>query len=229
MDFLIRYEEEGDDMLSGIVTGEETWVSHITSESKQQPQEWRHTSFPVKVKAKQTLSKRKVMATVFWDLCSFLLVDIMPDQLRCLLRNSTEAPKNIAKQTHLKHSPRGKHFNDNEEVKPAVNSLLSDQAAEFFEEDLQNIVLRCWQEWVKSGRFQRHDSSGRSRATSDREDRLTVRSAVTVTDSSLSAVRRVTCTRVSNMTIHRRLIEQNLCWCRPQCSLLTVEPDYSGA
>ncbi|GFX40019.1 uncharacterized protein TNCV_2273031 [Trichonephila clavipes] len=35
LDFLIRYEEEGDDMLSRIVTGDETWVSHITPESKQ--------------------------------------------------------------------------------------------------------------------------------------------------------------------------------------------------
>ncbi|GFQ89356.1 hypothetical protein TNCT_480921 [Trichonephila clavata] len=36
-------------MLSRIVTGDETWVSHITLESKQQLMEWRHTSFPIKV------------------------------------------------------------------------------------------------------------------------------------------------------------------------------------
>jgi len=34
--FLMRYHKEGDDMLSDIVTGDETWVSHITPESKQQ-------------------------------------------------------------------------------------------------------------------------------------------------------------------------------------------------
>ncbi|KFM59394.1 hypothetical protein X975_02345, partial [Stegodyphus mimosarum] len=39
-------------MLSEIVTGDETWVSHITPESKQQSMEWCHTSSPVKVKAK---------------------------------------------------------------------------------------------------------------------------------------------------------------------------------
>ncbi|GFT97817.1 uncharacterized protein TNCV_4587251 [Trichonephila clavipes] len=65
LDFLIRYEEEGDDMLSRIVTGDETWVSHITLESKEQSMEWRHTSSLVKVKAKQTLSKSKILATVF--------------------------------------------------------------------------------------------------------------------------------------------------------------------
>ncbi|GFW19901.1 histone-lysine N-methyltransferase SETMAR [Trichonephila clavipes] len=40
--------------------------------------EWQHTSSPVKVKAKQTLSKRKIMTTVFWDRRGFLLVEFMP-------------------------------------------------------------------------------------------------------------------------------------------------------
>ncbi|GFY06000.1 HTH_Tnp_Tc3_2 domain-containing protein [Trichonephila clavipes] len=60
-------------------------------------------------------------------------------------------------------------------------------------------------EWVENGRFQRHDGSGRIR----------VRSAVTASDSSLSTIRRTTRTRVSTMTIHRRLIEQNLLSYRP--------------
>ncbi|GFW49431.1 mariner Mos1 transposase [Trichonephila clavipes] len=76
--FFIRYERKGDAILSRIITGDETWVSHITPESKQQSMKWRHTSSPVKIKAKQTQSKRKVMATVFWDRCSVLLVDFMP-------------------------------------------------------------------------------------------------------------------------------------------------------
>ncbi|GFV43664.1 histone-lysine N-methyltransferase SETMAR [Trichonephila clavipes] len=67
LDFLIHYEEEGNDMLSRIVTGDEIWVSHITPESKQLLMEWRHTSSTVKVKAKQMLPKRTFMATVFWD------------------------------------------------------------------------------------------------------------------------------------------------------------------
>jgi len=41
--FLMRYHKEGDDMLSHIVTGDETWVSHITPESKQQSLHWKHT------------------------------------------------------------------------------------------------------------------------------------------------------------------------------------------
>ncbi|GFT93378.1 uncharacterized protein TNCV_337431 [Trichonephila clavipes] len=45
------------------------------------------------------------------------------------------------------------------------------------------VIRRFWQEYVDSGRFQSHDSSGRPRATADREGRLIVRSAVTVSDS----------------------------------------------
>ncbi|GFV86664.1 HTH_Tnp_Tc3_2 domain-containing protein [Trichonephila clavipes] len=71
-------------------------------------------------------------------------------------------------------------------------------------------IRRCWQEWVENGRFQRRDGNGRPRATADREDRLTVRSAITVSDSSLLTIRRTTHTRMSTMTIHRRLIERNL-------------------
>jgi len=54
LDFLTRYSEEGDNFLGRVVTGDETWVSHATPESKQQPMEWRHTSSPTKMKFKQT-------------------------------------------------------------------------------------------------------------------------------------------------------------------------------
>ncbi|GFU50336.1 HTH_Tnp_Tc3_2 domain-containing protein [Trichonephila clavipes] len=65
------------------------------------------------------------------------------------------------------------------------------------------------------GRFQRHAGSGRPRPTADWGDRLMVRLAFTAPDSSLSTIRRVTSTRVSTMTIYRRLIEQNLRSYRP--------------
>ncbi|GFT47348.1 HTH_Tnp_Tc3_2 domain-containing protein [Trichonephila clavipes] len=64
-------------------------------------------------------------------------------------------------------------------------------------------------------RFQSHVSSGRPRVTAHREDKLVVRSAVTVPISSLSTIRRVTLTGVSAMTIQRQLIEQNLRSYRP--------------
>ncbi|GFV28415.1 HTH_Tnp_Tc3_2 domain-containing protein [Trichonephila clavipes] len=70
------------------------------------------------------------------------------------------------------------------------------------------IIKSCCQEWMDSGRFQRRDSSGLPRATTDQEDRFIVRSTVTALDLSLSTIRRTNRTRVSTMTIHRWLIEE---------------------
>ncbi|GFX32187.1 HTH_Tnp_Tc3_2 domain-containing protein [Trichonephila clavipes] len=83
------------------------------------------------------------------------------------------------------------------------------------------VIRRCWQEWVDSGRFQRHGGSGRPRDT-DQENRLIVRSAVAALDSSLLTIRHTTPTHVSSMTIHRRMIKQNLRSCRPLRHLLLM-------
>ena len=40
--FLTRYEQEGDEFLDSIVTGDETWGFHHTPESKQQSLQLRH-------------------------------------------------------------------------------------------------------------------------------------------------------------------------------------------
>ncbi|KAJ4445240.1 hypothetical protein ANN_07041 [Periplaneta americana] len=61
-----------------IVTGDETWISHFTPETKQQSMHWRHSGSPVRTKFKQTLSVRKVMCTVFWDRKGILLIDFLP-------------------------------------------------------------------------------------------------------------------------------------------------------
>lgn len=77
-EFLDRYAEEGEEFLNSIVTGDETWVSHFTPETKRQSLEWRHTTSPKPRKFKQVQSARKVMATVFWYRKGVLLVDFMP-------------------------------------------------------------------------------------------------------------------------------------------------------
>jgi len=75
---LICHQKEGDGMLSHTVTGDETWVSHITPESKQQSLHWKHTGSPKRKKFKQTFSTRKIMCTVFWDTQGVLLVEFLP-------------------------------------------------------------------------------------------------------------------------------------------------------
>ena len=72
------YHKEGDGMLSHIVTGDETWVSHITPESKQQSLHWKRTGSPKRKKFKQTFSTRKIMCTIFWDRQGVFLIEFLP-------------------------------------------------------------------------------------------------------------------------------------------------------
>ena len=66
--FLQRYWEEGDEFLDRIMTGDETWVKFVNAETKEWSKQWMHMPSPNKPKKfKQTLSNRKMMATVFWD------------------------------------------------------------------------------------------------------------------------------------------------------------------
>jgi len=64
---LDRYNNEGEEFLSRIVTGDETWVHHYEPESKMQSMEWKHPDSPAKKKFKTQPSAGKVMLTLFWD------------------------------------------------------------------------------------------------------------------------------------------------------------------
>jgi histone-lysine N-methyltransferase SETMAR len=65
---LARYNDEGEDFLARIVTGDLTWVHRYEPESKRQSLEWRHTSSPAKKKFKPYPSAGKVLFTLFWDM-----------------------------------------------------------------------------------------------------------------------------------------------------------------
>lgn len=77
-EFLERLELEGEDFLSSIVTGDETWVAHYTPETKRQSSQWRHTNSPSAKKFKTTISAKKIMASVFWDRKGIILVEFLP-------------------------------------------------------------------------------------------------------------------------------------------------------
>jgi hypothetical protein len=70
---LLRYQEIPA-FLDSIVTGDETWVHHITPETKRNSMVWKHPSCPT-AKTFQMTFVHKVMATVFWDMKGLLLVD----------------------------------------------------------------------------------------------------------------------------------------------------------
>ncbi|GFV69816.1 histone-lysine N-methyltransferase SETMAR [Trichonephila clavipes] len=76
--FLQRYHDDGDEFLDRIVTGDETWISHFSPETKLQSMHWRYSGSPVSTKFKQMLSVRKVTCTVFWDRKGILLIDFHP-------------------------------------------------------------------------------------------------------------------------------------------------------
>ncbi|GFX54399.1 histone-lysine N-methyltransferase SETMAR [Trichonephila clavipes] len=77
LSFLEPYSNKGYDFLSHLIKDDETWLSYVTPESKQQSMEWRHSSSPRKVKFKQTFSTQKIMCTVFWDRKGVLLIDFL--------------------------------------------------------------------------------------------------------------------------------------------------------
>jgi hypothetical protein len=78
--FLERYDKDGSEFLSHIIriTSDETWLSFVNVETKEQSKQWIHTHSPNKPKKfQQTLSAMKLMATVSWDREGVLLVEFM--------------------------------------------------------------------------------------------------------------------------------------------------------
>jgi hypothetical protein len=79
--FLERYHKDGDEFLSHIirVTGDETWVSFVNAETKEQSKQCLHTHSPNEPKSfkKRCLLARKLMVTVFWDRNEVLMVEFM--------------------------------------------------------------------------------------------------------------------------------------------------------
>jgi hypothetical protein len=66
---LLRYADEGEDMLNRIVTGDESWVHRYQSESMRSSVQWKHHISPSTKKFKVTNkpSAGKVMLNVFYD------------------------------------------------------------------------------------------------------------------------------------------------------------------
>jgi hypothetical protein len=86
---LERYYKNGDEFLNHIVwvTGDETWVSSVNVETKEQSKQWMHTHSPNKPKKfKQMLPARNLMTTVFWDRKGILTVKFMQQRITITLQ-----------------------------------------------------------------------------------------------------------------------------------------------
>jgi hypothetical protein len=81
-DLFRRYHKGGDEFLNHIVTGDETRVSFVNVETKEQSKQWMLTHSPnkPKKKCKQTLAAIKRMETVFWDRKGVLMEEFMQQE-----------------------------------------------------------------------------------------------------------------------------------------------------
>ena len=69
------------DFLSRLVTMDETWLYHYDPETKQQSMELWHSSSPCPKKFWVQKSAGKVLASIFWNQDSILLIDYLPKGL----------------------------------------------------------------------------------------------------------------------------------------------------
>ena len=75
LEFFLR---DPNDVLSRLVTMDETWLYHYEPETKQQPMEWRRSGSPRPKKFRVQKSAREVFVSIFWDEDGILLVDYLP-------------------------------------------------------------------------------------------------------------------------------------------------------
>ena len=74
---LLKIEADEDRFFDRIITGDETWVYHYDSETKQQSKQWLSRESSGQIIFKSECSVKKVMATVFWDSEGVVLVDFL--------------------------------------------------------------------------------------------------------------------------------------------------------
>jgi hypothetical protein len=66
---LLRYADEGENVLNKNVTGDDSWMPHYQPESTRASTQWTHPSSSAteKFKVTSTPSTGKIMLNVFWD------------------------------------------------------------------------------------------------------------------------------------------------------------------
>jgi len=72
------FPRDPNNFLSRLVTIDENWLYHYDSETKQQSVDWRHSGSPRPKKFRVRKSAGKVLASIFWDQDSIILIDYLP-------------------------------------------------------------------------------------------------------------------------------------------------------
>ena len=103
---ILKQLEITPDLLSSIVTGDESWIFKYDPLTKQQSLEWKSASSPRPKKARLFKSKIKVMLIVFFDVHGIVRLEFLPqgqtinqnvykDILRCLMRSVREKRREL--------------------------------------------------------------------------------------------------------------------------------------
>jgi hypothetical protein len=103
--FLEQYHKYGNEILNHIVrvTGDEKFISFVTTKTKEQSKPLMHTHSPNKPKkSKQTLSARKLRANIFWDRKGVLMVEFMPQGTTITSEVYCETPKKLRTVIQIK-------------------------------------------------------------------------------------------------------------------------------
>jgi len=74
-EFLKLCHEKEKEVIESIVTGDETMVLYYDPLAKRESMEWRRPDEPRPKKAKVAHSRKKIMATIFWDSEGILMID----------------------------------------------------------------------------------------------------------------------------------------------------------
>lgn len=74
---LSAYADDWDSFVYRLVTGDETWVSYETPETRTSAAEWRPRGSRPPERPKIPENRKKIMVTVFWDCVGILLIKVM--------------------------------------------------------------------------------------------------------------------------------------------------------
>ncbi len=128
---LQKFHERGNNFLSCTVTGDKTWIYQDTLDNKNQSMQWKHPDSPCAVKFKQTLTKKKIMASVFCDCRGIILVEfVKPGTIinGAAYRNTLNNLQKVIKQKRPRLLTAGvKFLRDNARLHTAheIHDLLS--------------------------------------------------------------------------------------------------------
>ena len=74
---LAMFHNNEADFLHRFITMDETWVYHVTPETKEQSKQWNRREESASKKAKAVPSTGKVTALIFWYACGIIFIDYL--------------------------------------------------------------------------------------------------------------------------------------------------------